>query len=120
MSKRAEVLGEQLRQIISTSLCFELRDHDLDGIVVTRVRVSPDLQFADVRFVLPEGKPGGKAISALNRSKGVLKRTIAKQVRLRRIPDLRFHLDDDAQAERRIEDILNTLDIPSASETDED
>jgi len=119
MSKRAEVLGEQLRQIISTSLCFELRDQDLDGVIVTRVKVSPDLQFADVRFNLPDEKPVGKAISAFNRAKGVLKHSISKQVRLRRVPDLRFHLDDDIRAERRIEDILTNLDIPPASETDD-
>ncbi len=92
----------------------------MDGIVVTRVKVSPDLQFADVRFTLPDEKPPGKAMSALNRSKGILKRVVSQQVRLRRMPEFRFHLDRDVHAERRIEEILSGLHIPPASGTDED
>ena len=117
MSRRNEVLGEQIRQILSTAICFEMRDPALEGVTVTRVRVSPDLQVADVRFTWPEEDGDIEPVLiALDRATGALKRIIAAQVRLKRVPNLRFHPDMDVAAERRIGQILDTLDIPPAED----
>ncbi len=113
MSNRDLVLSEQLRQIISNLLYFEMRDPKLEGITITRVKVSPDLQYADVRFTLMDDqKRADTVIQALNRAKGALKRAVGKRVKLRRTPELRFHLDEDVLRERRIGQILDELDIP--------
>ncbi len=113
MGQRNHVLSEQLRQILSNAICYEMRDSDLEGVVVTRVKVSGDLQFADIRFTWPEEEKEVTVIAdALKRATGALKRIIAAKVRLRRIPELRFHPDQDVLAERRIKNILEHLDIP--------
>lgn len=113
MSNRELILSEQLRQIISNLLYFEMKDPKLEGVTITRVRVSSDLQFADVRFtMMDEKKNHGSVLNALNRAKGALKRAIGKRIKLRRIPELRFHLDEDVLHERRIGQILQELHIP--------
>jgi len=119
MSHRSRVLAEQFRQILSEAVYFDMRDPSIEGLTITRVKVSPDLQFADVRFTIAEdGRDPGNAVMALNRAKGALKRIIASKVSLRKVPDLRFHLDEDVDSERRISDILRELDIPK-QESDE-
>ena len=119
MAHRTGVIGEQLRQILSSAICFEMRDPDLEGIVFTRVRVSPDLQYADVLFSYAEEEKKLVAVlKALNRARGALKRAISRQVKLRRVPDLRFHVDEDMNAERRIGEILDQLHIPPPENDD--
>ena len=119
MSNRSSVLAEQIRQVISEAIYFEMRDPNLEGITVTRVRVSPDLQFADVRFTPQDDVRDPEALAvALNRASGAFKRHLAKKVRMRRIPDLRFHYDEDVSAERRISDLLDDLEIPPVQDPD--
>lgn len=119
MGNRQAVVGEQIRQVLSSALLFEMRDPDLEGIVITRVKVSPSLEHADVRFTYPvEVIDANKVIRAFGRAKGALRRYIAKNVKLRKIPDLRFHADDDVFAERRIGDVLEQLNIPQADDND--
>ena len=113
MSNRAMVIGERIRQLISTAICFEMGDPDLAGVIITRVKVSPDYQFADIRFTYPEEECGAETVvRALNRAKGAIKRVLASQIKLRKVPELRFHPDEDVRAERRIGKILEDLDIP--------
>ena len=117
MSNRSIVLAEQLRQVVSTAVQFEMRDPALSDITITRVKVSPDLSLADIRFTTLDAADQAKAIKALNHAKGALKRIVAKSVKLRRVPDLRFHYDRDVEDEKRIGQILNKLDIPEDDES---
>jgi ribosome-binding factor A len=120
MTDRAAALSEHTRQIISLTLYFQVSDPNLQGITVTRVKVSPDLQFADVRFT-HEGKQSlTKVLTSLEKANGIFRKTISREIKLKRVPQLRFHQDTDVIAERRIGDILDGLDIPPAPENDAD
>lgn len=113
MSDRSSTLAEQIRRIVSEALYLELRDPNLEGITITRVRVSQDLQFADIRFTIQDDMRTPETVTrSLDRASGALKRALTKSLRLRRIPSLRFHHDEDVSAERRIGAILETLHIP--------
>ena len=115
-SKRANVLAEQIRQILSTALIYEMRDGDLEGVVITEVNVSADLGYADIKIQAPDtpehDQSGKRALAALKRATGAFKRMINGQIRLRKIPHLRFHIDEGFKAERRIQELLDGLDIP--------
>jgi len=115
---RLSVLNEQYRQILSSALLFEMRDPELKDITITRVKLTPDFQFADVRFTLyDDEKSPEKTLRALERARGMLKRILSGQINLRRAPELRFHYDEDIAAERRIGEILENLDIPPEEAT---
>ena len=56
--------------------------------------MTPDLSIATC-FVLPlGGKDADLAIDALARNKGELRHLIAKSLKLKQTPDLRFRIDD--------------------------
>ncbi len=113
MSHRVEVLAEQFRQVIGEALLFEMRDPSLDSVTITRVKVSPDLQFVDIRFTSGgDEEEARQAEQALNGAAGAFKRIITRKIKLRRVPNLRFHIDDDMVAEERIGRILKNLNIP--------
>lgn len=119
MTLRSEIIAEQLRQLISTAVRFELRDPELGDLTITRVKVSSDLQFADICFAgAPERQ--GRALSALSRAKGAIKRYLGQNIQLRKMPELRFHPDQDAAAEQRIGTLLQQLEIPPAKDGEAD
>ena len=104
-------LPKQFRQIISHALYFQLRDPQLSCVTVTHVKVSPDLQFADISVTLGGEEPG-PVMPALERASGALKKILGKSIKLRRIPHLRFHLDTSSEDAERIDAILKNLHIP--------
>lgn len=107
---RLNNLAEQVRQVLSYALSFEMGDPGFDGVTITRVRLSPDLQYADVLFTeLDDGTNPDVPLESFRRAKGALKRIIAQRVQMRRVPELRFHVDEDVVAERRIGKILETM-----------
>jgi ribosome-binding factor A len=62
-------------------------------VTVTEVRVSPDLKNATA-YVMPLGGTREAAIlAALRRSAPFVRRTLAREVRLRHAPDIDFALD---------------------------
>lgn len=111
MAVHKKPIEEQIRQVLSALLHRRVRDPALDEITITRVKVSPDLQFADVRYTFLEDdtRSAEEVDAGFARAKGALKRMLASRINLRRIPDLRFHLDRDVYQERRIEELLNQI-----------
>jgi ribosome-binding factor A len=119
MTIRSEIIAEQLRQLISTAVRFELRDPELRDLTITRVKVSSDLQFADICFA-GAAKREAKALAGLNRAKGAIKRYLGQNIQLRKMPELRFHPDQEAAAEQRIGALLQQLEIPPAKDGEAD
>ncbi|HJO68993.1 MAG TPA: 30S ribosome-binding factor RbfA [Rhodospirillales bacterium] len=112
-SQRQLRVGEEIRHVLAELMeRRRLRDRALDGhsITVTEARVSADLRSADV-FVIPLGGGDGAVIlNALARAKPFLRREIARSVRLKFVPELRFHEDQTFDAARRIEELLHPVD----------
>lgn len=96
-SQRQLRVGELIRRTLSDVLLRgDLHDPDLAGVSITvgEVRTSPDLRVATV-YVLPLGGVNTKGIlAALNRARSELRREVARQVRLRHSPELRFVMDE--------------------------
>ncbi|MEL6960418.1 MAG: 30S ribosome-binding factor RbfA [Pseudomonadota bacterium] len=96
-SQRQLRVGEVIRRAMSEHLQRgDVHDPDLQrmSITVGEVRMTPDLSIATC-FVLPlGGKDADLAIEALARNRGELRRLIAKSLKLKQTPDLRFRIDD--------------------------
>lgn len=107
-SQRQLRVGEEIRRRLSEIL-QRGGVHDLDlaamSITVGEVRVSPDLRVATA-YVLPlGGKDADEAIVALNRSKGEIRYLVARSMKLKFAPELRFMIDetfDRMDATRRL------------------
>ncbi|WGH79806.1 30S ribosome-binding factor RbfA [Jannaschia ovalis] len=96
-SQRQLRVGELIRRTLSDVLARgEIHDPDLQSMSITvgEVTVSPDLKIATA-WVLPLGGKGReKAIAALKRNKGELRRAFSKEMTLKYTPDLRFRIDE--------------------------
>ena len=105
---RTDRLDSMLLREISVIITQEINDPKLGFPTVTSVGVSPDLNNAKV-YVSFLGKNYKKrdGIEALRKAKGHIKSELAKRLKIRKIPDLEFVVDDTLDKAERIEDILN-------------
>ena len=101
---RTDKLDSLLQKEISNIIQFDLNNPEIGFVTVSEVRVSPDLSKGKV-YVSFFGK--NYEVAALKKSKGFIKTELAKRIKLRKIPDLEFVVDDTLQKVSRIEEIVN-------------
>lgn len=96
-SQRQLRVGEVVRRALSEILTRgEHHAADLMGVSITvsEVRPSPDLRVATV-YVLPLGGRDAEAVlAALEKDRGELRHLVARRVRLKYAPELRFVIDE--------------------------
>jgi ribosome-binding factor A len=77
---------------------------------MTSVRVTDDLRIARINFV-PLGGEGddAKILAGLEAARGYLRRELGRRVRLKYVPELRFHLDEGLSESFRVTEILDQM-----------
>lgn len=97
---RIDRIGDQMQRELAQLIQREVKDPRLGMITVNAVKVSRDLGYADIYVSLltteeltaesPEVKD---SISVLNRAAGFLRGQVGRAMKLRVVPQLRFHFD---------------------------
>lgn len=95
MSKRTNRVSIEIQRILSEVLIRGLPDDRVTPISVTSVSVSPDLRLATVHYV-PMGGLGDmtKIAEGLEACKGFINREVAKRLKMKYSPKLRFFPDE--------------------------
>ncbi|HEY0186763.1 MAG TPA: 30S ribosome-binding factor RbfA [Cellulomonas sp.] len=91
---RARKLADRIQQIVAQMLDTRIKDPRLGFVTVTEVRVTGDLQHADVFYtVLGDDDARTGSAVALESAKGLIRSEVGKQTGVRLTPTLEFHLD---------------------------
>ena len=112
MSRRLERINDLLREEIAEIVARELHDPRLalDMLSITEVQTSGDLHHAVVQVsVMGDEEQQAAATTALNHSHAYIRRLLKPRLRLRAVPALRFEQDTRIAEQRRIADLLDTL-----------
>ncbi len=122
---RAERVAELVRaEIADVVLRGRLRDPLAKDVVISGVKLTPDLQQAYVYVrVLQEADDQRQTavVEAMNRAAGFLRREIAPKLQLRRVPELTFFWDAVIDRAQRLDAIFAEIESdtrPSASTSD--
>lgn len=114
LSQRQLRVGEQIRHALSRILARgELHDPILSRVPITvsEVRCSPDLKLATA-YVLPLGGDHvDEVLAALKRAGAFLRGQVAREVRLKYTPGLRFMADDSFEEAQRIDRLLRSPEV---------
>lgn len=106
--RRVDRLNQLLREELSRLIRRELKDPRVGLVTVTGVETTPDLKYATVYVrTLRDDPPVEEAIDGLASAEGYLRRELGQELRLRRIPELRFEADRTLERARRIEELLD-------------
>lgn len=106
---RHERVAEEIHHEMSAMLAGELKDPRLSGmVVVTEVRVSPDMKQARV-YVSIDGDESERAavMKGLDAAVGFIRHELVERIQMRRCPELHFFLDRSEEISGRIERLLN-------------
>ena len=111
---RLQRIGEQVRHALADVLARgEVRDDLLSQaiVIVSEVRVTPDLRHATVFIRTLGGGDDQAAVKALATHARFLRGEVAKRLATKYTPDLKFRADDSFDAGARIDAVLQRPDI---------
>ena len=84
------------------------------SITISEISVSPDLANARVYTMPLGGKNADIVLPALNRLAPIIQREVAGRVHLRRVPKLKFMLDDSFENAARLNVVFNNIRQPDS------
>ena len=94
--------------MLNELLQFEVKDPRLKDVRITEVEVSGDLGVARVFYSLLEpDTDSGPAAEALAGAAAFIRSRVGKELRLRRVPELRFEPDASAREGLRISRLID-------------
>jgi ribosome-binding factor A len=107
---RSRRVEEAIQRALSEALAGKVRDPRLAGVVVTDVRVSRDISVARVYYTLLTGEKPTPAVGAgLQAAAGFLRSVLARELRVRHVPELRFQEDEALARGRSLEQLIDDV-----------
>ena len=109
MSERMRRVNESLRKVLADGV-ERLGDPSIGFVTITGVRATTDFSQATVYVsVLGSAKRRERSLQALERAHGVLQKGIAREMRLRRTPQLIFQYDETVDRALRMNELLDQV-----------
>ncbi|AKF41166.1 ribosome-binding factor A [Mycoplasmopsis canis] len=97
----------QIQQLIASVLACDLNNVNVIDPVVMDVKLSSDLGLVKV-FVTLSGNEQ-KGIIALNNASSYVRKVLAKSLDWRKVPEVRFYIDEVTETGSKIDQILRQL-----------
>jgi len=101
---RVQRVASELKKVISLSLRAKVKDAKLSLVSITEVELSKDLSFAKVYYSCLIQADKEYVVDAFKKSKGFFRSTIAKELQLRIVPELKFIYDDSLEYGMKMEE----------------
>jgi ribosome-binding factor A len=109
VSERMRRVNESLRKVLADGV-EHLGDPSIGFVTITGVRATTDFSQATVYVsVLGSAKRRERSLQALERAHGVLQKGIARELRLRRTPQLIFQYDETVDRALRMNELLDQV-----------
>jgi ribosome-binding factor A len=95
---------------ISRAVQRVVKDPRTQGVTFTEVKLSNDLRYARVYYsVIGEGQRQEEVREGLQSARGVIRREVGRNLKLRYVPDIEFFFDDSLGHAEHIERLLRRI-----------
>lgn len=109
MADRMRRVNESIRQVLSEGV-GQLKDPRIGFVTVTGVETTPDLRHARVYVsVLGSESKRERTVTALQSAHAVLQARLARELRLKRTPQLAFEYDPSVERGVRMTKLIDEL-----------
>ena len=117
---RSRRIEDQIQRILSDLIRTEVRDPRLGRAIITAVRVSKDLSVAWVYYTVLQASGETENLDdAFASAGGFLRSRLAKDLTVRRVPELRFELDETQIKAQAMDELLDSVVRPASDSDDE-
>lgn len=107
---RADRVGGLIQKVLSDILKKSIKDPRLRMTTITGVEVSRDLKHARIYFSISGNRQKkGAAIKGFNSAQGFIKRTLAHELDLKYMPDIKFFYDESLDYGARIDALIESI-----------
>ena len=107
---RADRVGGLIQKVLSNILNKNIRDPRLKMATITSVKVSRDLKQARIYFTTSGGiQKKGDTIEGFNSAHGFIKRTLAHELDLKYMPDIKFFYDESLEYGTHIDELIESI-----------
>ncbi|MBE6766899.1 MAG: 30S ribosome-binding factor RbfA [Ruminococcaceae bacterium] len=98
-------------QLALSEMFRELKDPRISQLLsIVKLNVSGDLSYATVYVSAIEGREATEnSVKGLKSAAGYLRRELGRRLSLRKVPELRFIVDDSIERSANIQKIINSL-----------
>ncbi|MCD6118262.1 30S ribosome-binding factor RbfA [bacterium] len=119
-SLRMERLEEQFKRDLVEIILSKMRDSRVKNVTVMGVEISPEFDYAKVFVsIIGDKKTKKTVLKVLEKASGFLRSELSNLIEIRRMPKLRFVLDDTIEHSIKIDRILTDLGFPREENNDE-
>lgn len=109
-SRRMERASEAIREIVSTTVLFGLRDPRVKNVTVLGAEVAPDLRAAKIFVtIMGDAKAQSLAMHGLNSARGFIQSKVADRLQTKHTPVISFVLDPSVKKSIEISRALHGL-----------
>ncbi len=112
-SNRSDKVADLLKKEISLIITNEIKDIRLQNINITAVKVSDDIGIATVFYTVigesihkEESKIDEKILEKFS---GMVRSNLARKIKIRRVPKIKFRFDESIEYSENIEKLLKNL-----------
>lgn len=122
-SRRLAKASEAVREAVSTTILFDIKDPRVQNVTVLHVEVAPDMRTAKIYVsVMGDAKKQSLCMHGLESARGFIQSRIADRIQTRYTPVIKFILDQgvkkSAEAARLIRESLGPSDSEAGSAAD--
>ncbi|MCU4676745.1 30S ribosome-binding factor RbfA [Catenovulum sp. 2E275] len=106
---RAERVAQQIQKDVAQILQRDLKDPRIGMVTVSAVEVSKDLAYAKIFIsaLLQEDEKAQAAVKQLNESAPFVRSVLAKSMRMRVVPSIKFYLDTSVNEGLRMSKLVD-------------
>jgi ribosome-binding factor A len=109
MAERMRRVNESVRQVLAEAV-GDLKDPRIGLVTVTGVDTSPDLRHATVYVsVLGSERKRERSLAGLEAAHGLLQGRLARELRMKRTPQLSFEYDPSVERGVRMTQLIDEL-----------
>ena len=119
---RSERMAELLRRELAEIVRDEIKDPRLGFVSFTEVRMSRDLSHAVIYCSVLNSEDQSESIEVLNRAVGFIRKEVARRIKARIVPTLKFAIDDSIIRGAAMDSLISKAmqNDKSHDETDDD
>lgn len=107
---RADRVGGLIQKVLSNILKKNISDPRLKMATITGVKVSRNLKQARIYFITSgDRQKKGAAIKGFSSAHGFIKRTLAHELDLKYMPDIKFLYDESLEYGSHIDELIESI-----------
>jgi ribosome-binding factor A len=117
-SNRAQRVSTHIQKALTDILRKNIKDPRLEMVTISKVKLTNDLRIARIYFTQTGShKSIEAALTGFNSARGYLKRTLARELELRYMPDIEFYYDDSFDHASHINELLKSIQKDDETDT---